>query len=484
MTMRPAKIFREVSFRKLYGTFDTKIEGINHDSRKVEPGDIFVAIQGENVDGHEYIGQALKKGAALVVGERNYSDLDFQPPRYVQAQDSREALSKLSDAFFDHPSQKLFAVGITGTNGKTTTAHLVSEVLGREKTALISTINNPQRSGEKGPVTTPEAPVLHRRAARALNSGKKNFVMEVSSHSLAFKRVSTIEFNCGIFTNLTRDHLDYHQTLEDYKATKLRLFENLPDHGFALINADEKFSSSFKRASKGKVLTYAIDEPADLRGVDIQKTPGKLEFSVKGKSLNLRIELGLLGSFNVYNALAAVGVGLVKGLEPDEIEARLRSHDSLPGRMERFQLPNGADAVVDFAHNPGALKTALKELRQHYGGVYVVFGCGGDSDKGKRPLMGKFASRHADYSVITNDNPKGEDPKEITDQIREGFDSHSSFDVIRDRSTAIKKAASRAGAGDVILVAGKGHERYQIIDGQWLEYSDRQVLVEELGASQ
>ena len=442
-----------------------------------------MALSGRKHDGHQYIEEATKRGAIAVLGEKDPAELDEAPTTYIQVDNSRKALSEISDLFFEKPTENLYSVGVTGTNGKTTTAHLAYQILGSQNTELISTLSSLLRTGVKGPVTTPEAPPIHRQAFRAREEGKQNLVMETSSHALSFSRVDHVRFDCGVFTNLSRDHLDYHQSMRDYQNAKLRLFRSIPEKGWVVLNADEPFESDIRAVVNANILTYGIREEADVQATVQECDNHRSKFIVSYGGNQEVVETELFGRFNIYNSLAAYAVGLVAGISRVNIHSRLESAESVPGRMETLSLPSGGDVVIDFAHNPGALGKVLDLLSEHYRRVLVVFGCGGESDKGKRPAMGEVAERSASYSYLTNDNPKGEDPHAILRDIAEGFTCEDSYEIIPQRKEAIKKGAERLEPGEVLLIAGKGHESYQIIGDKWIEYNDKQFVKEELSAS-
>lgn len=461
------------------GTRTVSVSGIEHDSRKVKKGDLFYALEGENFDGHDFIDQALRRGASAVVGQRARGELplgdEIEFP-YAQVEEGRRGLSLFSHLFYRRPTERLFTVGVTGTNGKTTTVDLVGKVLAEKETGTLTTVGNPERVGEKKPVTTPEAPRIHRFAHRMLEEGKRNFVMEATSHGLAERRVEHVDFDCAVFTNLTRDHLDYHGDMESYGRAKLHLFELLPSSGWAVLNADDPFSARIREGSEAGTITYGLSSKADVRGRKVRQTDSGLLFSVEVGGETWQITTALRGKFNVYNCLAAFALGLARSLPPEEIVSRLSGAAPLSGRMEKFEVPGGPDVFIDFAHNPDALEKTSRELAAEYETIALVFGCGGESDRGKRPLMGAAAERNADYVFLTDDNPKSEDEKRILAEIAQGFSDKNNFETIPDRRAAIERALDRLGAEDCLLIAGKGHERYQVFSDRWVEYSDREFV--------
>jgi UDP-N-acetylmuramoyl-L-alanyl-D-glutamate--2,6-diaminopimelate ligase len=447
---------------------DLLICGIQHDSRLVQPRDLFVAIRGHLRDGHSFIAEAIARGAVAVVGER--TDLDLPVP-YITVEDSRKALAELASAFYDYPTRELFTVGITGTKGKTSVAHLCAAVLGQAQTELISTITNSLERGRDQ--TTPEPPQIQRLARRALSQGKHNLVLEVSAHALSQERVHGVDFDVAIFTNLSHDHLDYFGDMESYLQAKLRLFTELKPEATALINRDDPVSIRVQRATRARVLTYGLTPQAEIWVEDIKLDPQGFRAEVHTPRGSFVLELSLLGRFAVTNALAAVGVGLARGLPLKLIWERLMTVTHIEGRMECYSTAQGFTVVVDFAHSPASLEEAIKSIKPFYKRVITLFGCGGDSDRLKRPIMGRISGRLSDYTIITSDNPKSEDPLAIISQIEAGLKSTGShYEAIPDRRAAIRRALELARPGDCILIAGKGHERTQIFHDREVPFND------------
>lgn len=470
-----SELLSEIKYRSVHGSAQIVVTGVFFDSRAVKQGGAFVAISGNQTDGHKYIPQAVKKGAGVVFGEIPYSEIKGSPDTYVHVKDSRELLARLSHIFFDRPTEDLFVVGITGTNGKTTSAHLTGQVLG-EDTDLITTLTHLKSLPEKEPVTTPEAPIIHEIARSDLEKGVKNFVLEVSSHGLSFGRVSWVDFDCGVFTNISRDHLDYYDSMEEYAAEKIKLFTQLSEDDTAVVNGDEDLSNRIVKETKAETIKYGVSENSDVLAEEIIKKKTGTSFRLNTPWGSKNLHLNFPGLYNVYNALAASSVGLIKGIELSEVTKRLEEAERLPGRLEKLELDNGSDIFVDFAHNPGALERSLLELRDHYEKVLLVFGCGGMSDRGKRPEMGEVATEYADRFFITDDNPKGEDRTKILDEIEEGVGKSADYEVIPERKSAIEAAMDELKPGDCLLVAGKGHERHQIVSGGWIEYNDSEFI--------
>jgi len=456
---------------------DPEIRGIKHDSRSVEPGDLFVAIRGYRLDGHSFIPEAVAHGAVAVVGERTDPALPDGNVAYITVEDSRRALADLACAFYDHPTEKLFAVGITGTKGKTSVAHLSAAVLGTGNTELISTITNALERGVDQ--TTPEAPTIQQIAYEALQVGKEHLVLEASAHGLSLERVRGVDFDVGVFTNLSHDHLDYYQTIGSYLEAKLKLFAQLEPTATAIVHRADHAARSVISITKARVLTYGLTPEADLWAEGVELSAMGSQALVHTPLGSFRLELPLIGEFAVENALAAIGVGLIRGLSLTQIRTRLERVKQIEGRMERYPTREGFTVVIDFAHSPDSLKRAIEALRPFYSRVIVVFGCGGDSDRLKRPLMGRISAQLSDYTIITSDNPKGEDPRQIIREIEGGLKG-APYEAIVERREAISRALELAGPGDCVLIAGKGHERTQIFKDRQIPFNDVAYL-RELG---
>lgn len=458
------------------------INGIAYDSRQVEPGFLFVAIKGFKTDGHEYINEAIKRGATAVVIQRKISVP--AGTAWVQTDNTRQALALISACFYGRPSEKMKMIGITGTNGKTTTSNLAAAVLGAAglKCGLIGTIHN--RIGNRIlPVkhTTPESLDLQRLLAEMLTEGVDACVMEVSSHALALHRVDGCVFDAALFTNFTQDHLDFHENMEDYLAAKLQLFGRLKAGAnkefCSIINADDDHAADFIKASSGTVYTYGVYSPADARAENIEVKAGGVSFTVGGKWGLCPLKLKVTGMFNVYNALAAFTATAAMGVSVEVIKNALEDTKGVPGRFELVDAGQDFTVIVDYAHTPDGLENILKTARQLTGSrLITVFGCGGDRDRKKRPLMGTIAAQYSDYTVITSDNPRTEDPLKIIDEVEDGVKLNAGterYAVVPDRRRAIRAAVGMAGTGDVVVIAGKGHEDYQIIGTEKFPFDDR-----------
>jgi len=464
------------------------VTGVAYDSRIVEPGHVFVALKGAQADGTAFVQQALDRGAVAVVSEQ-------PPPAGVRVPwavvpDGRLALAQLAAAFFRHPSAELQVVGITGTNGKTTTAYLVSSIFEAAgiSCGMLGTVV--YRIGEElrdATRTTPEAPDIQRLLREMVDRGSGACAMEVSSHALALRRADEVSFAAGVFTNLTRDHLDFHGHMEGYFHAKRRLFEMLPRDRPAVLNVDDPRGRSLV-GIVGRPVTYAIGRTADI-------TPGPLSFSLGGSAFDVRTPRGalrlrprLVGRPNVYNVLAAVATGVALDLPFDAIERGVEALDGVPGRFQIVSNEaDGVTVVVDYAHTDDALRNLLETARPLTSGrLITVFGCGGDRDRTKRPLMGAVAGRLSDLIIVTSDNPRSEDPGKIIEEIQRGITPDSRRDrgprllAIVDRQEAIARAIELARSGDVVLVAGKGHEKYQVIGDQAFAFDDAAVAREAL----
>ncbi|MBV8372471.1 MAG: UDP-N-acetylmuramoyl-L-alanyl-D-glutamate--2,6-diaminopimelate ligase [Candidatus Eremiobacteraeota bacterium] len=464
---------------------DTRVDGdldacvvraIAHDSRAVTPGALFVAVEGTQVDGHAFVLQAIANGASAVVVER---PLDAPATAIiVQVADARRALSTLAAAFYGDPSRALDVVGVTGTNGKTTTVHMLAAILdaaGRP-CGVIGTIGASfGQQTWKLENTTPLPPELHRLMAAMRDAGARSIAMEVSSHALALGRVDDLRFRVGALTNITRDHLDFHATIEEYARAKRRLFA-LADA--AVLNAGDAYGECWARElSDGgvPVTTYGDRAGATLAIDDVVTTSGGSRFRLDGRPYDVHLP----GRFNVENAAAAIGVALQLEIDPATIARGLAQVREIPGRMQRLR-EDGIEVVVDYAHTPDALDRALRALRETHGGrVAVVFGCGGDRDRGKRREMGATAARLADRLYVTSDNPRTEDPHAIAREIVRGIGGHRHV-IELDRRRAIERAVAEARDGDAVLVAGKGHETYQIVGTSVLDFDDAAVAREAL----
>jgi len=461
-----------------YNLCDVEITGITNDSRKVRPGYLYVAIKGYKADGHNFIKKSLECGAQAIVSEEKLS-LDTSIPQIV-VRNTRKALSSLSCCFYNNPSQKINVVGVTGTNGKTTTTFLTKSIIEKAgyEAGLIGTIN--YQIGEKmitAQETTPESVELQRLIAEMVEAKIKFAVMEVSSHSAIQHRIENIDFKTAVFTNITTEHLDYHKTISNYMNAKLELFKNLRKDSFAVLNADDEFSEYFADRTNAKILWYGIKNDADIKAEICRESTSDIMIKLKYSGKEIDMKMPFVGVHNVYNVLAAVASAISLGFELDVIKSGIETAPTVPGRLESVPCNRGFEVVVDYAHTPHALETVLQALRNLVKGrILLVFGCGGDRDKEKRPLMGRIADEKSDIFWLTNDNPRSEDPLNIIDGIKAGIKPGRSFHTQINRHKAIADALSEATDGDLVLVAGKGHEKYQIIKDTITPFDDREVI--------
>lgn len=484
--MKLSELLNSVEALAVSGNADVEVEGIAYDSRKVRPGWLFVAVAGHRTNGAEFIADAVSNGAVAVVSE---NELGLgHGVAHVQVPRARRALAEIANAYFGDLSRQMKIVGITGTNGKTTTAYMVRNILrdGGFLPGLLGTVA--YEVGERvipASRTTPEAPDIHAMFQQMKESGCDSAVMEVSSHALALQRVHGIDFDIGVFTNLTQDHLDYHKDMDSYYNAKAKLFHGMEEEGrSAVINLDDPWGRKLldgNRLPTG-VVTYGFDGEAMVFACDAEVNAEGTSFKVKTPWGKARIRLKLLGRFNIHNALAALAAGGLCGIDLDRMALTLGNIQAIPGRLELVQNRKNRKVFVDYAHTDDALRNVLTTLREICKGrLIVVFGCGGDRDRGKREKMGRVASELADFSFVTSDNPRGEEPGAIVADIIEGFDDQDRFTVVLDRRKAIKKAIKKMGRKDVLLVAGKGHETYQEFQETIVPFDDRETVREIIG---
>lgn len=469
------------------GNLSIPVTALTDDSRMVKPGTLFVAVKGERVDGHQYVAQAVKAGAAAVVLQQEVAGIAVPT---IRVADSRRALGVLGSAYRGNPSAHMRMVGVTGTNGKTTITYLCKAILesaGRQ-VGLIGTVAY-QIGAERIPAshTTPGALELQDLLARMLAARLDSVVMEVSSHALALDRTVGCEYDVAVFTNLTQDHLDFHRDMDDYFAAKLRLFTGLDDQGAkprtkrAIVNLDDPRGVQIKQAATVPVWTYGLGAGADLRAEDVKLTVSGTTFSLVTPTGRTRVESHLVGEHNVYNVLAAIGVGLHEGLSLEAVSRGIAAVRNVPGRFERVEAGQPFAVVVDYAHTEDALIRLLSAAqRLKTGRVITVFGCGGDRDRTKRPKMGRAAVEQSDVVVLTSDNPRTEDPLAILREVEVGVKEalgrhpHVQYHMVADRREAIGSAVREARPGDMVLIAGKGHEDYQIVGTTKLHFDDRE----------
>jgi len=479
--MNLQKLVSNLKEKQIIGNPQIEITQVTTCSKEVVPGSLFICIKGFKVDGHDYINEAIQKGAKAVLISKEVPILPSLT--YIKVPDSRHATSTIADTFYDSPSSKLKLIGITGTNGKTTTAYFIESILNAAnyKPVRISTISYKIGECETPAVhTTPEALDLQHILAQAVEHAATHVVMEVSSHALVLHRTSNCNFDTAIFTNISPEHLDFHLTKENYLTAKIKLFKDLPKSGMAIINIDDEHAQEVISNTQAKTVTYGLSDKAQIYASDIESTKMKTAFLLKCiKELGIhptQINLKLIGVHNVYNALAAIAYGIVEQIDINTIKEGIESLQSVRGRFELIDRGQNFSIVIDYAHTPDGLKNVLvssKKLNPKR--IITVFGCGGDRDKEKRPQMGKISTTLSDYTILTTDNPRNEDPMEIIREIEAGVEGKS-YEVIIDRTQAIIKALNYAKEGDLVLIAGKGHETYQIFKDKKIHFDDREVV--------
>ncbi len=479
MTLK--EIIRNLRPVNITGSTDIEIKGVDIDSRRVAGGHLFIAMKGTQTDGHAFIGKAVEQGAAAILCEE-LSEETAEGVTYVQVKSTEDAAGEAATQFYGDPSRKLKLVGVTGTNGKTTIATLLYNMFRKlgYRCGLLSTVCN-YIEDEQIPAdhTTPDPIELNRLLARMVEAGCQYAFMECSSHAIAQKRIAGLKFAGGIFTNLTRDHLDYHKTFENYRDAKKAFFDGLPKDAFAITNADDKNGMVMVQNTRATVKTYSTQRMADFRAKILECHFGGMYLEIDGREVGVQF----IGKFNVSNLLAVYGAAVMLGEKTEDVLVAMSTLKSVSGRLDPVHSPEGYTAIVDYAHTPDALENVLKAIHEVLGGkgqVITVCGAGGNRDKGKRPLMAQEAVRQSDRVIITSDNPRFEEPQAIIDDMLAGLDAKQMKKVvsITDRKEAIRAACMMAKKGDVILVAGKGHENYQEIRGVKHHFDDKEVLKE------
>ncbi len=463
-------------------------DNIKTDSRAVGEGDIFVAIKGTVDDGHDHIKEALDKKASFVICERVPAGVEVENrQKIILVEDAREELARAAKHVFGDPSGALTVYGVTGTNGKTTTVFLIDRILESNSVSsgIISTVFNRSRGDrlERAVMTTPDLLQVNRLLSEMVSDGKKAAVVEVSSHALSQKRVSGISLDSAVFTNITPEHLDYHGDMDSYLADKSLIFGNLKPGGSAVINADDpRVAGLIKTIDLRAVVTFGIREQADVRAEDTVLRDEGSEFTLAvegGKKVS--IKSALIGQHNVYNMLASAAAVLSQGTPMDAVREGLEKSGTVPGRLDAVRSDAPFKVFVDYAHTPDALENVLGCLRPLAAGRLVcVFGCGGDRDRTKRPEMGRIAASLCEEVILTSDNPRSEDPREILKEIEKGVSDKTNYSIIEERKNAIREALSSAGDGDIVIIAGKGHEDYQIIGREVLHFDDKETAGELL----
>ena len=479
--MKLNELLKNITPIKIIGNDDVEITGVNIDSRRIKTGHLFVAMKGTQVDGHQFIGKAIELGAISVLCE-DLPEVLQKGITYVQVESTEDAVGKVATLFYGDPSHKLKLVGVTGTNGKTTIATLLYNMFRKfgHKVGLLSTVCNYIDDVEvPADHTTPDPIELNELLAKMVEAGCEYAFMECSSHAIHQKRIGGLKFAGGLFTNLTRDHLDYHKTFENYRNAKKAFFDGLPKDAFAITNADDKNGMIMVQNTKATVKTYSIRTLADFRARILECHFEGMYLEIDGREVGVQF----IGKFNVSNLLAVYGAAIMLGKKPEDVLLVLSTLHSVNGRLEPIHSPEGFTAIVDYAHTPDALANvlnAIHEVLDGKGHVITVCGAGGNRDKGKRPLMAQEAVRQSDKVIITSDNPRYEEPQDIINDMLAGLNEQQMRKVISivDRKEAIRTACMMAQKGDVVLVAGKGHETYQEIKGVKHHFDDKEVLHE------
>ncbi|WP_434577364.1 UDP-N-acetylmuramoyl-L-alanyl-D-glutamate--2,6-diaminopimelate ligase [Thermoanaerobacterium thermosaccharolyticum] len=482
--MRLADVLKDIEYTIVKGNVDVDIRGICYDSRNSKDGSMFVAIKGFKSDGADYIGDAIERGAVAVLVDGEISiDKDIT---LIKVQNTRKSLAKIASNYYGDPSKQLFLIGVTGTNGKTSVTYMIKSILESQnnKVGLIGTIQN--MIGDKvypTERTTPESLDLQRYLRLMVDEGVKYVVMEVSSHSLALNRVDECDFDIAVFTNLTQDHLDFHKTMDDYANAKAKLFRMAKTA--CVINIDDDYSSLIIENSNAKVVTYGIKDYAYIMAKDIKNDIKGAKYTVQIEDIKSDIALKIPGLFSVYNSLAAISVAFILGIPLQSVKIALKDV-KIKGRFEVLDIDAPYNVVIDYAHTPDGLENLMKAFGEYdTGRKILLFGCGGDRDKGKRPKMGEVAGKYADFVIITSDNPRSEDPMQIISEIEMGIkNTKCPYKIIENRKEAIKYALSIAKDNDIVILAGKGHETYQVLKDRVIDFDEREMVKEILNGDE
>ncbi|OQY09702.1 MAG: UDP-N-acetylmuramoyl-L-alanyl-D-glutamate--2,6-diaminopimelate ligase [Fusobacteriia bacterium 4572_132] len=470
------KLFKNIEYEILNEGKNIKYTGIEYDSRKIKKGNIFLAVEGFQVDGHNYIESAIEKGAEMIIVSKKVETINPEIT-YIKVNNTRKLMGKITSNFFDWPQKNLKIVGITGTNGKTTTTYLLEEILGN--VAKLGTIE--YKIGDEiieAPNTTPESMDIVKMCKKAVEKNIKYLIMEVSSHALELGRVDMLEFDVAMFTNLTQDHLDFHKTMDNYFGAKIKLFDKLKNKKNGVVNIDDKWG--YKITEKyGEVKTYSM-KSGDITGEIINYTNHNMELKLKYNKKEYQFTTPLMGKFNLYNIMNVFGGAVELGIEPEKIIEKLENSKKVPGRFETINEGQDYMVVVDYAHTDDGLKNileALVELKNNK--IITIFGAGGDRDITKRPKMAKVAAKYSDFVIATSDNPRTEDPvlilKDVENGLKESGISKNRYEVIVSREEAIEYGINLAKKDDIVLIAGKGHETYQIIGKEKIHFDDREI---------
>jgi len=478
--MKLKDLVNKVDLLELVGDDNVNVTGVNIDSRLVKDGDMFIAVKGTAADGHAYIGKAIELGAKVIVCE-DMPASKVDGVTYIQIQNTEQSVGQIATNFYGDPTSKLKLVGVTGTNGKTTIATVLYNMFRSmgHKVGLLSTVCN-YIDGEAIPTehTTPDPVTLNALLARMVEAGCEYAFMEVSSHSVVQNRIGGLRFVGGMFTNITRDHLDYHKTFDNYIKAKKQFFDNLPADAFAITNIDDRNGMVMLQNTKAKIKTYSVQSPADFKAKIIECHFEGMYLEINGCEVGVQF----IGKFNVSNLLAVYGAAVMLGKDPQEVLVAMSAMKPVNGRFEALRSPSGYTAIVDYAHTPDALENVLNAIHGvmegKSGKIITVCGCGGNRDKGKRPLMAQEAVRQSDKVILTSDNPRNEEPEDILKDMQAGLTPEQLSNVLTivDRRQAIKTACMLAQNGDVILIAGKGHEDYQIVKGVKHHFDDKEEV--------
>ncbi len=481
--MKLMQLLEDVEIKEIIGSEHLNISGIAFSSLEVKPGNIFVCISGFKTDGHDYAEDAIQRGAIAVLAERDISDLGVT---CIIVEDTRKALALMAANFYEHPERDFCLIGITGTNGKTTTTYLVKSVLeSMGKTVGLIGTNQNMIGTEVIPSkhTTPDSLELMQLFSKMRDKKADYVVMEVSSHSLSLDRVTACTFDVGAITNITQDHLDFHKTMENYLKAKGILYKITKS---GVVNADDMSADYLIKNSKCKsMLTYGIDKECDMRATNVELSEKGVSFDVSFENKKYEVELSIPGKFSVYNALTAVSCLVAAGISMNDAVEGLKTARGVKGRVEVIETGRGFSVIIDYAHTPDGLYNVIKTIRGFCKGrVITLFGCGGDRDSDKRPKMGRIAATLSDYCVVTSDNPRGEDPEKIIMQVVEGMENGCEYKVVVNRFSAIEYALDLAKPGDVVLLAGKGHETYQVLADRTIDFDEREIVRKLLNISQ
>lgn len=484
--MRLDKLLKEISFEIIQGSVDKEIKNLCWDSRKAEGDCLFICVKNKNVDRHDFVLEAIRNGAIALIVEHDIGEVSKEVT-IIKVTDSKKVMAIIANKYYGEPSKNFNLIGITGTNGKTSVSYFISQVLesiGR-RVGLIGTIENSiagnKLNAEKLNPTTPDSIELQASFSEMLRAGATDVVMEVTSSGLAQERVYRSDFNIGVFTNLTQDHLEEHGTMENYRNEKMKLFKMCKN---GVINADDHTSDYIREQAACNIITYGIESDADFKAFNIKHYLEGVSFSISYKGVIKDVFIKVPGKFTVYNTLATIGACFLSGITLDEIVFGLSKIQGVPGRFEVVPNDKGVLVIVDYAHSPDSLENLLTSVREiSKGNIITVFGCGGNRDKTKRPIMGEIAGKLSDFCVITSDNPRLEIPSLIIEDIEQGvIKTACSYIKNANRKDAIFIALNKAKAGDVIIIAGKGHEKYQIVGKEFYHFDDKEIVQEYFNA--